>query len=230
MCIRDRSTGVPSMDSHIKEIRQEFEKKLSLPQSEWKEDTKDGDIVVYSIKKWKGIGSEAALWKVETSFTFKDKDSAATLFLANHDWDKRLKWDPSVTAKSRTLKKIDDHVSVDYSASAPALGGLISTREFIDLRCYEIGPDGGVLAWSGSIDYDQEEVKKVAEKGNVRGWNFPCGMRISKGTGDKDWNMTIVWHTDLKGMLPKRSINAAIPSTMIATVKNLKKLAVTLGL
>jgi hypothetical protein len=54
----------------------------------------------------------------------------------------------------------------------PALGGVISSREFVDLREFEFVNDGFIY-FSGSVE---SSYKHNPTSGRVLGCNFPCGL------------------------------------------------------
>lgn len=44
-------------------------------------------------------------------------------------------WNPTVL-KSRIIHRIDSHTDITYQVSASAAGGMVKSRDFINLRCY----------------------------------------------------------------------------------------------
>jgi hypothetical protein len=102
--------------------------------------------------------------------------------------------------------------------SLPALGGVISSREFCDLREFDLAPGfEGFLYWSGTVD---KQLKYSATKGRVLGGNFPCGMRAKREGADL--KMEMVWHSEVRGWLPVSVVAKAMPGTMSTTIRNLR--------
>ena len=48
-------------------------------------------------------------------------------------WEARLKWDTGLQPTSCVLEQLSDTLSIDYSATNPALGGVISAREYVNV-------------------------------------------------------------------------------------------------
>jgi len=200
------------MEDKVKEIKEEFKKDLN---SKWEQERKDGDITIYKAKASSG---PSYIYKGETTFKLKGKDSVRETWNLLQNWNHRIKWDVSINELSKELKSINEFTSIDYSVTNPALGGVISSRDFVDLRSWENQDDGGIFGWSKSIEYEE----KPAQKGYVRGFNYACGIVIEKVT-DQEWKLTVVWHTDLKGMLLSSVVNSAMPSSMCTFITNFKK-------
>lgn len=47
--------------------------------------------------------------------------------------------------ESKILKKIDNHTDITYQVSAPGGGGLVASRDFVNLRCWKVIIDGHVV-------------------------------------------------------------------------------------
>lgn len=50
-------------------------------------------------------------------------------------------WNPTVL-EARVLRKIDDHTDITYSVSAAVAGGLVDSRDFVDLRHWQLMING----------------------------------------------------------------------------------------
>ncbi|XP_055303522.1 steroidogenic acute regulatory protein-like [Sitodiplosis mosellana] len=53
-------------------------------------------------------------------------------------------WNPTVL-EARILKKIDNHTDITYSVSAPGGGGLVDSRDFINLRSWQLIKNGNII-------------------------------------------------------------------------------------
>lgn len=99
----------------------------------------------------------------------------------------------------------------------PQLGGVISSREFFDLREVEFTSDGFVY-FCGSLDADK--FKHAATKGRVLGKNFPCGIIVKKE--GKELAVSMMWHSAVNGWLPANIVSKAMPGLMISTIAALR--------
>ncbi|XP_031627447.1 steroidogenic acute regulatory protein-like [Contarinia nasturtii] len=53
-------------------------------------------------------------------------------------------WNPTVL-QARILKKIDNHTDITYSVSAPGAGGLVESRDFVNLRSWQVIKNGNII-------------------------------------------------------------------------------------
>ncbi len=96
-----------------------------------------------------------------------------------------------------------------------ALGGAISSREFVDLREFEIS-ETGFINFSASVD-----IKISPSKGRVLGRNFPGGI-VAKSVGN-DLHCTMIWHAAVNGWLPASIVSKAMPGQILSTIKALRE-------
>lgn len=58
--------------------------------------------------------------------------------------EKIPKWNPTVL-ESKILKKIDKYTDITYQVSAPGGGGLVASRDFVNLRCWKVIKNGNIF-------------------------------------------------------------------------------------
>lgn len=178
----------------------------------WKHAKKTEDVTVWSKPSphWNG-----ALYKAEALIN-ADPETVFSYIEPNPDGP-RAKWDKAVKGLE-LLEKISEELSVCRTLTHSAFGGLISSRDFIDL-CVTDKTDDYISTNASGIDYP----KCPESSGMVRGKNHPCAIICYK---QKDPNQTLVAsyiQTDLGGMLPKSLVENALPSNMCDFFECLKK-------
>ena len=133
----------------------------------------------------------------------------------------------------------------------PALGGMVSPREFIDCRGMEILPGGHVLSYMRSANPELALAlgMKTPVAQHVRGHNFSGGLyceldttdaadtsaasngqaggesifsAMAKGNQPVQSKVTMVTHTDAGGSLPKWLTNKATSSTLLNILRGLQ--------
>lgn len=68
--------------------------------------------------------------------------------------DQMPSWNPTVI-EAKIIKKIDDHTDITYSVSAPGGGGLVDSRDFVNLRTWQLIKNGNVMENIDSISDDK---------------------------------------------------------------------------
>ncbi|KAJ3328320.1 hypothetical protein HDU76_010165 [Blyttiomyces sp. JEL0837] len=149
---------------------------------------------------------------------------------------------PSTPATSKTY-------TITYTCTKPILGGLISARDYIDLRVTHFDEDKGsyIMAWSGvnvksneDGEDDDDELEYIngfdlpeelrheagsevhAKSGIVRGFNFPGGVYIVPvDSGSSKVYYTV--QSDIKGQVPVWLVNKGTGGALESIFANLKK-------
>ena len=112
--------------------------------------------------------------------------SVRTVVHKIHNLPERLSWDGGTNGTldldTYDVEEISNndgtHKTVRITASMPALGGVISSREYLDLNDFEISKDESkAMIWSSGLD---SVLAMPVAKGRVRGQNFPCGMTFEQ--------------------------------------------------
>jgi len=126
-------------------------------------------------------------------------------------------WNPSFK-ESRVFEVIDDHTDICYQVSADK-GGIISSRDFVLLRHWEWKYESLVIA-SSSTTYPCLPCNSQF----VRGENGPSCWILKDVSTSEGTLSEVSWllNTNVKGWLPAWSVEAALASTMVDFMTNLK--------
>ncbi|KAJ8029735.1 StAR-related lipid transfer protein 5 [Holothuria leucospilota] len=127
----------------------------------------------------------------------------------------REKWDPNLQ-RSEILEEIDEDTWVMLSLTKPAFSGVIAAREFIDVVRLKRVPNKHVIVSGQSVEYPSLPVKKDI----VRGYNYPCGTLWELLQNGKV-RISVMYHSDIGGRLPRRIVETALPSVMMSDVEAL---------
>lgn len=129
-------------------------------------------------------------------------------------------WNPTLAFCS-TIQTINSQTDVSYQVCAEAAGGLVTTRDFVNLRHW--AEMSGVFISAGmSIHHPA----MPAQPKRVRGENGPgCwAMRPVEGRWD---GCVFQWllDTDLKGWIPQAIIDKALSGAQFDYIENIRKRA-----
>lgn len=69
-------------------------------------------------------------------------------------------WNPTLL-ESRIVRKIDNHTDITYQATTPAGGGVIKSRDFVNLRCWQLFVNGRVLE---NYDVNTDTLSPIVEE------------------------------------------------------------------
>jgi hypothetical protein len=104
----------------------------------------------------------------------------------------------------------------------PALGGVISAREFVDLMDFEVESAKRVMMWSGGADHFAPH--NSPSEGRILGKNFPGGISVQEQENG-DAQVEMMFHSVVNGWLPHSVVSKAMPGTMVTLAKNLREVA-----
>ncbi|XP_005994097.1 stAR-related lipid transfer protein 3 isoform X2 [Latimeria chalumnae] len=132
--------------------------------------------------------------------------------------EKMIFWNKTVAA-CQILQRIDDNTLVSYDASAGAAGGVVSPRDFVNVRRIERRKDQYISSGMATA----HELKPPLNR-FVRGENGPGGFVVLKCANNPSI-CTFIWilNTDLKGRLPRYLINQSLAATMFEFVFHLRQ-------
>ncbi|KAG9414229.1 StAR- lipid transfer protein 5 [Aphanomyces cochlioides] len=130
-------------------------------------------------------------------------------------------WNTSVDECS-LVKKLAPNVEIMLTLTFAMYGGLVSARDFVNVRMSKELPDGGYIVGTTGIEYEGVPVKA----GVTRGMNGVMGFLILP----HDQGTRLVWiiNTDVKGWILRSLIDAAIPAEMESYILALRKHVATL--
>eukprot|EP00918_Siedleckia_nematoides_P069780 GHVU01152152.1.p1 GENE.GHVU01152152.1~~GHVU01152152.1.p1 ORF type:complete len:218 (-),score=31.94 GHVU01152152.1:1598-2251(-) len=179
----------------------------------WKQAKKSKDVTIWwkPSPDWSG-----ALYKSETVI---DSDPETVFsFIDPIPESPRVEWDKAIKELQK-LKELDKDLSISRYTTHSAFGGLISSRDFVDL-VLTVRNDSMISTNAMGVDYSDCQ----ATSEHVRGNNLPCSIACHKVPEDPNkTRIECFIQTDLGGMLPKQLVETALPSNMVDFASCLKK-------
>uniref|UniRef100_A0A8B9KTM5 StAR-related lipid transfer protein 3 n=1 Tax=Astyanax mexicanus TaxID=7994 RepID=A0A8B9KTM5_ASTMX len=131
--------------------------------------------------------------------------------------EKMVQWNRTVSA-CQILQRVDDNTLVSYDVSAGAAGGVVSPRDFVNVRRVERKKDRYISAGMST-----NHSAKPPHARYVRGENGPGGFVVLKSSSNPSV-CTFIWvlNTDLKGRLPRYLIHQSLAATMFEFMTHLR--------
>ncbi len=140
------------------------------------------------------------------------------------DGPARLSWSPGLS-EMRTLKTYEDGTFVSMFRSLPVAGGMISAREFCEVRYRLMKDDGTLLNWAEGL---QSTPMLPVSDGLVRAYALKgSGYRLVPRGTSVDFTMTFM--TDIGGQIPIWLLNSSMATTSIQEMNALRD-AISRGL
>lgn len=132
--------------------------------------------------------------------------------------EKMVQWNKTVSV-CQILQRIDDNTLVTYDVSAGAAGGVVSARDFVNVRRVERKRDCYMSAGMAT----NHDAKPPCGR-YVRGENGPGGFVVLKSSSNPSV-CTFIWvlNTDLKGRLPRYLIHQSLAATMFEFMSHLRQ-------
>ncbi|XP_071240620.1 stAR-related lipid transfer protein 3 isoform X2 [Salvelinus alpinus] len=132
--------------------------------------------------------------------------------------EKMAQWNKTVSG-CQILQRVDDNTLVSYDIASGAAGGVVSARDFVNVRRVERKRDCYVSAGMAT-DHDA----KPPHSRYVRGENGPGGFVVLKSSSNPSV-CTFIWvlNTDLKGRLPRYLIHQSLAATMFEFMAHLRQ-------
>ncbi|XP_054709638.1 steroidogenic acute regulatory protein-like [Uloborus diversus] len=179
----------------------------------WKKERCDGDDIIYS----KTVPVYGKVFKFEGTIHFPPEKILDELYFKGEEMHK---WNPTVK-KVKVVQKIDDHIDITHVIATEGAAGLVSSRDFVNLRIWKKQNSGFT---HGSIAITHPDVPVVTKY--VRGEQGPCGY-ILTAAGENSEHCKLQWllNTNLKGWLPQYLIDQTLSSVMIEYIASLRKRA-----
>nr|BAG53896.1 unnamed protein product [Homo sapiens] len=133
-------------------------------------------------------------------------------------------WNKTVTA-CQILQRVEDNTLISYDVSAGAAGGVVSPRDFVNVRRIERRRDRYLSSGIATSHSAKPPTHKY-----VRGENGPGGFIVLKSASNPRV-CTFVWilNTDLKGRLPRYLIHQSLAATMFEFAFHLRQRISELG-
>ncbi|XP_047291122.1 stAR-related lipid transfer protein 3 isoform X4 [Homo sapiens] len=138
--------------------------------------------------------------------------------------ERMVLWNKTVTA-CQILQRVEDNTLISYDVSAGAAGGVVSPRDFVNVRRIERRRDRYLSSGIATSHSAKPPTHKY-----VRGENGPGGFIVLKSASNPRV-CTFVWilNTDLKGRLPRYLIHQSLAATMFEFAFHLRQRISELG-
>uniref|UniRef100_A0A3B5RBN8 StAR related lipid transfer domain containing 3 n=1 Tax=Xiphophorus maculatus TaxID=8083 RepID=A0A3B5RBN8_XIPMA len=132
--------------------------------------------------------------------------------------EKIAEWTKTVIS-CQVLQRVDDNTLVTHDIAASVGGGIVSSRDYVNVRRIERRQDCYISAGI-STNHDARPPSDRC----VRGENRPGGFVVLKSSSNPSV-CTFIWvlNTDFKGHLPRYLIHQALPSGMFEFVSQLRQ-------
>ncbi|XP_071027859.1 stAR-related lipid transfer protein 3-like isoform X2 [Oncorhynchus clarkii lewisi] len=132
--------------------------------------------------------------------------------------EKMAQWNKTVSG-CQILQRVDDNTLVSYDISSGAAGGVVSARDFVNVRRVERKRDCYISAGMAT-----DHGAKPPHSRYVRGENGPGGFVVLKSSSNPSV-CTFIWvlNTDLKGRLPRYLIHQSLAATMFEFMAHLRQ-------
>ncbi|KAM6238542.1 stAR-related lipid transfer protein 3 [Porphyrio hochstetteri] len=132
--------------------------------------------------------------------------------------EKMILWNRTVAA-CQILQRVEDNTIVSYDVAAGAAGGVVSPRDFVNVRRIERRRDRYISSGISTTHSLKPPLSKY-----VRGENGPGGFIVLKCPSNPRV-CTFIWilNTDLKGRLPRYLIHQSLAATMFEFTFHLRQ-------
>uniref|UniRef100_A0A8C7ID01 StAR-related lipid transfer protein 3 n=1 Tax=Oncorhynchus kisutch TaxID=8019 RepID=A0A8C7ID01_ONCKI len=132
--------------------------------------------------------------------------------------EKMAQWNKTVSG-CQILQRVDDNTLVSYDISSGAAGGVVSARDFVNVRRVERKRDCYISSGMAT-----DHGAKPPHSRYVRGENGPGGFVVLKSSSNPSV-CTFIWvlNTDLKGRLPRYLIHQSLAATMFEFMAHLRQ-------
>ncbi|KAM4645514.1 stAR-related lipid transfer protein 3 isoform 6-T6 [Amazona ochrocephala] len=132
--------------------------------------------------------------------------------------EKMILWNRTVAA-CQILQRVEDNTIISYDVAAGAAGGVVSPRDFVNVRRIERRRDRYMSSGISTTHSLKPPLSKY-----VRGENGPGGFIVLKCPSNPRV-CTFIWilNTDLKGRLPRYLIHQSLAATMFEFAFHLRQ-------
>ncbi|XP_071442814.1 steroidogenic acute regulatory protein-like isoform X2 [Hetaerina americana] len=126
-------------------------------------------------------------------------------------------WNPTLIESYR-IQAVDDHTDISYQVTAEGGGGIVSSRDFVNLRHWDV-VEGSYVSAGLSITHPD----KPPQKKYVRGENGPGCWAMSPIPGEPG-SCTFQWllDTNLKGWLTQYVVDGALTVAMFDYIRHIR--------
>lgn len=126
-------------------------------------------------------------------------------------------WNPTVK-ECKTVQVVDENTDISHNITNEAVGGLVSSRDFVNLRHWKMKDNVMISAGCSVIHPSVPPSKK-----HVRGENGPGGWFYKPCPQDPN-RCIFGWiiNTDIKGWIPQYLVEQAVYGTLLQFLKHLR--------
>lgn len=176
-------------------------------------------------------GSTRLIFKVRAVASVPARFQTADVREHICDWRRRMVWDGKTIQEGRLCVQFADMTDLAIYSSAPALGGSVSSREWLDFRRFRMLPEnegGGFIMALLSVDPKAlpATLQPRFKDGCVRAKSHPGGGLRARpcgpaAEGRRPWEVVLVVNVELGGWLPVKLINQATTLGIMGTSHDL---------
>ncbi|KAG7394500.1 StAR- lipid transfer protein 5 [Phytophthora boehmeriae] len=173
-----------------------------------------------NVKVYSRDGKPARIYKAEGEIPLSPDelfDELYTNFETSSSWN-------VTSAENSVICKLDETTDLVHLVSAPALGGMISSRDFVNTRTWRRQDGGGYIV---ANNYAGKNILK-SQKGITRGENGPSGWLILPHP-TSPFKSRLIWilNCDIKGFFPSSLIHKGSISEVSCFIRNLRRYIAT---
>eukprot|EP00931_Biecheleriopsis_adriatica_P122727 TRINITY_DN97746_c0_g1_i1.p1 TRINITY_DN97746_c0_g1~~TRINITY_DN97746_c0_g1_i1.p1 ORF type:complete len:278 (+),score=54.48 TRINITY_DN97746_c0_g1_i1:52-834(+) len=137
----------------------------------------------------------------------------------------KAKFFSDTVLKYEMVSRVSNHCDLVKCISTPALGGIISSREFLDVICNYRCKETGAYFSFGTAALDEAYDLAPFDQRRIAGKNFECLTFYHPVEGKPDeTSLVYSFYTDPQGGLPKWALRKAMPQTMQNYAANMRKI------
>lgn len=125
-------------------------------------------------------------------------------------------WNPTVLL-CKTLEKLNDNTDIAYNISSPGAGGLVSSRDFVNLRHWKTRDELTLSLGLSTCHPDMPPNHKY-----VRAENKPAAWVFKPMDNGNQCHFTLILKTDLKGWVPHYLVDQAMTGCLVNYIKYLR--------
>eukprot|EP01137_Pigoraptor_chileana_P025286 Opistho-2@94548 len=191
---------------YIAEVREALDLLRTLGSSfdGWKLE-KEADGVLVHSRPSPGV-------KLFRSTAIVEMSPRAVFEMVYYNIESQPNWNKAMT-EYRTIETINDITDITYAMAAEAAGGMVSPRDFVNIRQWRLCEDGTYLCGGTGTTHE----RCPERQGITRGLNGPGGF-VLLPVKERPGCTQFVWvvNSDIKGWLPKYVVDQAMTGVIIA--------------
>jgi START domain len=193
--------------------------------------TKERQGVVIRTKVFKKI---PAIHRMETIVDALPRE----VFRAFFDIDSRREWDEELSEASKVVDRVDHNTDVVYVRRDGKFRGLVSSRDYVDVRKWNVAKDGEILIVFRGLKYYPGI---DSPKNTVRAVNHTCGIALSptnnrfykdiesSTTDVPSCRVVLLLQSQVNGLLPQSVADHQLQKTLLDWPRKLRNYMLSKG-